>query len=140
MMSTDIAESLFKAFRTAEHGEQKAMSELEKFPHPTMIKDLRDREINYALLHYAAMWGWTDALEELVSRYSCDPSCVNSDGWTVLHYACLHDHAATVQYLTVNLCQDPLRRNNWGLAPFYYSKGQARKYLEILIGQLIACV
>ena len=40
-----------------------------------------------SLLHLAAANGWMDIVIDLITKYKCDVSHENSDGYTALHYA-----------------------------------------------------
>ena len=53
----------------------------------------------------------------LVEQYQVDPHCRDSDGETALHWASIHNHLDTVQYLVSSVCCDPLTEDNRGFTP-----------------------
>ena len=139
-MSSLTADQLLSAFRYPGN-KQEAIRLLSAFPDKSAIKNIKDSYSVY-LIHSAARNGWTELVELLVTTYHCDTNCTtytddDSDGWTSLHYACINKHLPTVKLLTTQYCLDPLKTDNNGFTPLYYSSGETTRYLQQIIGKCV---
>ena len=57
-----------------------------------LVEDVKDpREVKssggWTLLHFAAIHGWTDIIELLITKYKCDVNCRTVDNWTPVYMA-----------------------------------------------------
>ena len=92
---------LVSAFR---RGDKKAAKHL--LPHTDNIANIttwfsstRHYNFNVSLLHLAAYRGWLDVIDNLITRYGCNPHCTDSRGHSSLHYAASKGHLEVVRHL-----------------------------------------
>ena len=117
---------------------QEAIRLLSAFPDQSEIKNIKDR-YSYYLIHLAAQHGWTDVVELLVTTYHCNPNCIDTGGFTSLHWACVRNHLHTVKLLTTQYCLDPLQVTEQtcmeeGYTPLDFSSGETGEFLQQIIG------
>ena len=134
-MSSLTSYQLLSAFGSSGN-KQEAIRLLSAFPDQSEIKNIKDSNSFY-LIHLAALHGWTELVELLVTTYHCNPNCTDSWGWTSLHCACYNKHLPTVKLLTTQYCLDPLQTNRGGYTPLYYSRGETKIYLQQIIGKCV---
>ena len=144
-MASPTSKQLLSAFEPPGN-KQEAIRLLSAFPDQSEIKNIKDSYSDY-LIHWAAINGWTEIIELLVTTYHCNPNCTDSVGWTSLHYACDYNHLPTVKLLTTHYCLNPLKTDStsYGSTPLDDSSGETKEYLEQIIGKCvcllcIACI
>ena len=72
-----------------------------------------------SLLHLAAGKGWMDIVIDLITKYKCDASHENCDGYTALHYAASCNHLEVVRYLINEQHCDPMTGSDIGSTPLH---------------------
>ena len=133
-MASPTAERLLRAFRSSKN-KQEAIRLLSAFPDQSEIKNIKDSNSRY-LIHLAALNGWTEIVELLVTTYHCNPNCTTRVGSTSLHLACDRNRLPTVKLLTTQFCLNPLQADS-GVTPLYFSSGETEKYLQQIIGKYV---
>ena len=76
---------------------------------PSKVKS----QFNTTLLHLAARHGWRGVAELLITKYYCDPHCVNNAGWSALHFAIQSGHLKVVRYLIEMQCSPVCQSSKW---------------------------
>ena len=85
---------------------------------------ITDRES--CLVHCAAVRGWTDVIEELISVYKCNPAKRDSRGWTALHWAARIGHLDAVKHLVEGCGCDVNDRTDNGSTPLHRAAWEGR--------------
>ena len=83
-------------------------------------EEMPQEYVSLPLLHMAAVCGWLDIIDDLISKYKCDIKSKDSNGRTPLHYAVINNHLEVVRYLIEQHC-DPMTKNNDGNTPLHYA-------------------
>ena len=76
-----------------------------------------DSKMQVTPLHLAARNGHLDLVKLICSQPSTKPDTGDKRDRTALHYACLRDHVAVVQYLIDEHHCDPTLKDNNGISP-----------------------
>ena len=103
-----VRESSFKFFVSIMEGrcvdafssnnKEEALRLLKLVNDPRKVKDISGD----TLLHWAAVWGWTDIVELLITKYKCDVNCGDVDNCTPVHLASMNGHLDVIKYLVNN--------------------------------------
>ena len=114
--SESVESECVEAFRQGNKQDAERLLPLLKDP----AKVRTGYDYHYAfLLHLAAANGWMDIVIDLITKYKCDVSHENSDGYTALHYAASRNHLEVVRYLINEQHCDPMTGSNTGNTPLH---------------------
>ena len=106
-----MADKCYDAFRRGDKEEALRLLNVVKDPREVKGSD------SGTLLHWAAVWGWTDIVELLITKYNYDVNSVDNYNMTPVHYASDGGHLNVIKCLCNTGKCDLFIKTNWGETP-----------------------
>lgn len=101
----------------------------------TTITGNHGQTSNVSMLHFAAVYGWMNVVNMLVTRCKCEPTQKDSDGRTSLHYAAIGGQLEVTNYFVNERHCDPMivDANHWTPLHYACNRGHVSVLQSILL-------